>query len=113
MAEGGSRSGNRPPERFHRNDSRRGGRVMKPASWPRYMREKRLKDGRSAYYWEPQGRDLKAGFSLHSEALGPDYGAAVERAAQLNAHLDAWRAGQTAEKSLDLSSKFGTLAWLF
>lgn len=86
---------------------------MKPASWPRYMREKRLKDGRTAYYWEPQRRDLKAGFSLHSEALGVDYGAAIEHAGRLNAHLDAWRGGQTAEKSLDLSSRFGTLGWLF
>ena len=86
---------------------------MKPASWPRYMREKRLKNGRAAYYWEPQGRDLSAGFSLHREALGTEYGAAVERARQLNAHLDAWRSGQTTEKSLDFGSKFGTLAWLF
>jgi hypothetical protein len=77
------------------------------------MREKRLKDGHTAYYWAPQRRDLKAGFSLHSEALGTDYGAAIERAAQLNAHLDAWRSGQGTEKSLDLSSKFGTLGWLF
>ena len=88
MAAGGPGSGARQPQRLHCNKSRRSGRVMKPASWPRYMREKRLKDGRAAYYWEPQGRDLSAGFSLHREALGTEYGAAVERAGQLNAHLN-------------------------
>ena len=86
---------------------------MKPESWPRYMREKRLQDGRTAYYWEPQGRDLKAGFSLHSEALGTNYGAAIERAARLNTHLDAWRQGRTATKSLNTSSRFGSISWLF
>lgn len=86
---------------------------MKPTGWPRYMREKRLKNGHTGYYWEPQGRYLKAGFKLHGEALGSNYGAAIERAARLNAQLDAWRQGLTADKRLDTSSRFGTLCWLF
>jgi integrase len=77
------------------------------------MIEKRLKDGRTAYYWSPPGRDLTAGFTLHREALGPDYGAAIDRAAQLNEHLDAWREGRGAVKSLEAGRLFGTVAWLF
>jgi hypothetical protein len=54
---------------------------MKPANWPRYMLAKRL--NRTAYYWSPHKRDLKAGCTLKREALGFDYGAAIERAALL------------------------------
>lgn len=35
------------------------------------------------------------------EALGTDYGAAIERAELLNKHFDAWRQGQSDVKSLD------------
>jgi hypothetical protein len=43
--------------------------------------------GATAYYWNPPNRDIAAGFTLGREALGPDYGAAIERARTLNAHL--------------------------
>jgi len=85
---------------------------MKPAGWPRYMTEKRLKDGRTAYYWAPQRRDLKAGFTLHAEALGHDYAAAKARADELNRHLDDWRRGRGGERALDMQPGFGTLDWL-
>jgi hypothetical protein len=85
---------------------------MKPASWPRYVIEKALSSGRTAYYWNPPNRDLKAGFALHRESLGADYGAAIARAAELNRHLDDWRSGRSADKSLDLQPGFGTLEWL-
>lgn len=76
------------------------------------MLEKNLPSGRVAYYWNPPNRDLKAGFSLHREKLGDDYGAAVARANELNKHLHDWRAGRNSEKSIDLHPGFGTLAWL-
>lgn len=85
---------------------------MKPAGWPRYMTEKRLRDGRTAYYWAPQKRDVAAGFTLHAEALGHDYGQAKVRADELNLHLDAWRRSRDGERSLDAQPGFGTLEWL-
>jgi hypothetical protein len=51
----------------------------------------------------------KAGFAQ----LGQHVGRAIERAAQLNEHLDAWRDGRGAVKSLDVGRRFGTVAWLF
>ncbi len=77
------------------------------------MIEKRLKDGRTAYYWNPHKRDMQASCTIRREALGFDYGAAIERANLLNAHIDAGRQGRTAVKSLDNGTRFGTLAWLF
>ena len=76
------------------------------------MLEKALPSGRTAYYWNPPGRDLKAGFALRREKLGSDYGAAAARAEELNQHLDAWRKGRGAEKSLDLQPGYGTLEWM-
>ena len=85
---------------------------MRPKSWPRYMVEKRLRSGRVAFYWNPRPADIEAGFTLHREALGQDYGAAIQRADELNRHLDDWRAGRDAVKDLDLQPGFATLDWL-
>lgn len=85
---------------------------MKPAGWPRYLIEKRLKSGGIAYYWNPPSRDIKAGFTINREALGTDYSAAVARAHELNAYLDAWRSGRGATKDLDHQPGCGTLRWL-
>jgi hypothetical protein len=85
---------------------------VKPASWPKYMIEKRLSSGAVAYYWNPTKRDLDAGLTLHGEALGNSYGPAVERANELNRQLDAWRQGRGAVQSLDLQPGTGTLDWL-
>lgn len=76
------------------------------------MTEKRLKDGRTAYYWGAQRRDIAAGFTLHAEALGHDYGPAKARADELNRHLDDWRRGRGTERTLDSQPGFGTLEWL-
>jgi hypothetical protein len=76
------------------------------------MREKILADGKPAYFWAPHERDIKRGFTITSEALGQEYGAARERAAELNCHLDAWRAGRGEERSLDLHPGVGTVEWL-
>jgi len=85
---------------------------MKPVSWPRYVIEKALPSGRTAYYWNPPNRDLKAGFTLRRESLGFDYSAAIARANELNRHLDDWRKGRGLDKALDLQPGFGTLEWL-
>ena len=85
---------------------------MKPAGWPRYMREKLLRSSQPAYFWEPPQLYRKAGFALTSEALGTDYSTAVARARELNQHLDAWREGRGATKDLDLQPGFGSLGWL-
>jgi integrase len=81
--------------------------------WPRYMVARRLKSGEIAYYWTPRRKDLDQGFPIQGEALGPLYGAAIDRAALLNAHYDSWREGQNAVKDVDLSPRFGTVMWLF
>jgi len=84
---------------------------MKPVGWPRHMREKRLASGKTAYFWAPPTRASRAGFTISSEALGTDYAAARDRAILLNQHLDAWRAGQGAEKTLDTNAGVGSLEW--
>jgi len=85
---------------------------MKPANWPRYMIEKRLRSGAVAYYWNPPVRDLKAGFTLDREPLGQDFSAACERADVLNEHLLSWRTGSNSNRTLDLQPGYGTLDWL-
>jgi len=76
------------------------------------MTERRLANGKAAYYWHPNRRDVAAGFSLTCERLGTIYAAAVERAQQLNRTLDDWRA--QGEKALEEDpTRFGTLAWMF
>lgn len=85
---------------------------MKPASWPRYMKEKRLPTG-VAYYWTPHDRDLVAGCPVRPEPLGRDYATASSRAALLNAHLDAWRQGRGAKIVPEDRPGFGTVRWLF
>lgn len=85
---------------------------MKPATWPRYLIEKRARDGAAAYYWNPPVRDIANGFTLGREKLGRDLATASARADQLNAHLDAWRQGRGAEKGLELQPSVGTLDWL-
>jgi hypothetical protein len=91
---------------------RRRSLIVKPASWPRYMVEKRLKSGSVAYYWTPPKSFRLRGFTLTSEALGQSYATAIERAASLNLHLNAWHDGLGSARDLDLQPSFGTLDWL-
>jgi hypothetical protein len=84
---------------------------VKPLGWPRYMIAKRLNNGQVAYYWNARNGDIERGFSLHREPLGIDYGTAISRADQLNAHLDAWREGRKADQSPEASRRFGTIDW--
>ena len=112
MAKGRSRPSDRQTERPNRQSARRRRRVVKPAGWPRYMVAKALSTGATAYYWNPPKAYRDAGFTLPREALGTDYGVAIDRAALLNKYLDAWRAGRKTTRSVDLSPRFGTVDWL-
>lgn len=87
---------------------------MKPAGWPRYMIEKRLRDGGTAYFWSPPTLFRTQGCPLHAEPLGRDYAAALARAALLNQHLDAWRRGRNGDAVPAIArQKHGTVGWLF
>jgi hypothetical protein len=77
------------------------------------MREKRLKGGATAYFWEPPKVFREQGFAGHAEALGPDYATAKARAELLTAHLDAWRTGRNSMIVEEARKGFGTVAWLF
>ena len=75
------------------------------------MIAKQLRSGNVAYYWNARKGDIEKGFTLHREALGIDYGTAIERAGQLNGHLDAWRDGRKADRSPEASRRFGSVDW--
>ena len=77
------------------------------------MIEKPLKRDGTAYFWIPPVIYLRAGFTLHGEALGTDYGQAVARAKMLNAQLDAWRQGRGIDRLPQAQPGFGTVGWLF
>ena len=81
--------------------------MMNPEDMPAYLRPKKLSGGRVAYYWAPPTRDIKAGFTPASVALGQDYGLAVSRANALNADLYNWRAGVERERA-----DTGTVGWM-
>lgn len=81
------------------------------ADWPRYMKSRRLKDGRTAFYWIPQERDRKAGFSIKGETLGFVFEAAAQRARLLNEHLDEWRSGRSLPDDIRMSHRVGTVDW--
>ena len=87
---------------------------MKPEGWPRYLREKRLKNGSIAYFWEPPSIYVRQGFKGQAEALGTSYAAACERAQLLTTYLDDWRTGGSGENQSkkDLRT-VGTIAWMF
>src|SRR5262249_39733338 len=92
---------------------RRERRVMKPAGWPRYLREKRLKSGAVAYFWEPPSIYVRQGFKGQAEPLGADYAVACDRARRLTSYLDDWRIGRGGERACDDPRPVGTVAWLF
>jgi hypothetical protein len=76
------------------------------------MREKPLKGGAVAYFWEPPKLYLDQGFTGHAEALGADYATAKARADLLNAHLDAWRTGRGSVAIEEAHQRFATMSWL-
>src|SRR5262245_30814032 len=63
----------------------------KPPGWPPYMIAKRLKGGRTAYYWNIPARAIKADCPMTREALGTDYAEAKRRCDEvLNPQFQAW-----------------------
>jgi hypothetical protein len=86
---------------------------VKPEGWPRYLREKRLKSGVVAYFWEPPFIYVRQGFKGQAEPLGMNYAAACERARLLTSYLDDWRKGRGGERASDDLRSVGTVAWLF
>jgi hypothetical protein len=48
------------------------------------MRTKKLRSGKTAYYWQAPERVKRLGIPMHAEALGTDFDAAVTRAIMLN-----------------------------
>lgn len=113
MAERGPGRRDRAPDASAEPGQRRERRVVKPAGWPRYMRERSLKDGTLAYFWQPPQLYTAQGFKGHAEALGQDYAVAAERSRLLNAHLDAWRTGHNGKVVEEDVRRYGSVTWLF
>ena len=79
----------------------------KPAGWPKYMVDKKLKSGLTAYYWGAPSWAKPAGCTMGSISLGTDYGAAKERCdTVINPQFDAWRT--KGEVSAEQVSNHGT-----
>lgn len=85
--------------------------MTKPADWPRYMIDKRLRDGSVGYYWNPPSWARRQGFPMKSERLGQIYASAMTRAEQLNEYLDDWATGKGSDAVSD--NKFGSVDWWF
>jgi hypothetical protein len=77
------------------------------------MREKRLRNGRMAYFWEPPSIYVRQGFSGRAEALGTLYSEACERAQLLNVYLDEWRTGRARSLPAEVRRGFASVGWLF
>src|SRR5262245_40821729 len=81
---------------------------------PPYMRKKRLKDGATAWFFEPPTWARNSGCSVKAEALGQDFDAAKARVeGVLYPQLQAWCSGRKIPKGLMPDPRHGTLTWLF
>jgi hypothetical protein len=88
---------------------------LKPprSALPLYVERKPLKTG-WGYFFKVPTWARKGGCLVASEALGVDYGKAVERAETvLLPALDSWRTGGAADKAQSPGAKSGTLDWVF
>jgi len=77
------------------------------------MRERKLRNGSVAYFFEPPTVFRRAGCPVHAHPLGVHYGPACERAKMLNEQLDAWRLGRREIYVETAEDIYGTLSWLF
>ena len=83
----------------------------KPFGFPPLMTGKRLKAGKTAYYWSPPTRARQAGCPVQAEALGSDYGSAKQRCDQvLNPQYLAWLKEGDFDPSVALMR--GTFDWM-
>jgi hypothetical protein len=81
---------------------------------PRHVIPKKLKTGKTAYYYNVPTRYRKLKCPVGNEALGIDYAAACERAKILNGTFDEW---DDHRKGLPVTGvampRYGTIDWLF
>jgi hypothetical protein len=83
-----------------------------PLKFPRYCRRKPLKNGRSAYFFEPPTWARKRGCHVKAEALGNEYTVAVHRAEKvLLPAFDSWRSRGLTDM-VPASPVPGTFDWL-
>ncbi|MET3907520.1 hypothetical protein ABID59_001861 [Bradyrhizobium sp. S3.3.6] len=79
---------------------------------PRYCRQKALKRGGWAYFFEPPTWARKQGCTVESEALGEDLAAAVDRVTNvLLPAFDSWRSAGLTDMA-PVSTAPGTFDWL-
>lgn len=71
---------------------------------------KRNKAGIVSWYWQPSRTLAAAGFK--PEALGKDEARAIDRARQLNADVDRWKAGDVARPEIRQRRQAGTFGAL-
>jgi hypothetical protein len=82
----------------------------KPPGWPDYM-EAKPSAGGLRYYWNAPSWARKRGYTIKSEALGTDYGAAKARCDDyLNPLFSSWRTGD--ESDAKRSFAVGSFDWL-
>lgn len=74
----------------------------------RHLVAKPNADGTARYYWQPS-KDLRAG-GWRVQPLGRDASAAMQKAEQLNAEVDAWRAGAATPHAPGAAVKRGKAA---
>jgi len=80
---------------------------------PRYTRRRLLKSGQWAYFFEPATCYKKDGCTVHAEALGTDYAAAVKRVEELLLPAyDSWRTGGLSDVVPNRGPVEGTFDWL-
>jgi hypothetical protein len=83
-----------------------------PLKFPRYCRSKPLKNGRSAYFFEPPTWARKRGCHVKAEALGNEYTVAVHRAEKvLLPAFDSWRSRGLTDM-VPASPVPGTFDWM-
>jgi hypothetical protein len=81
---------------------------------PRYVERKPLNRGGWGYFFHVPTWARKAGCPMHSEPLGADYDAAVERAEKiLLPAFDDWRTGGAGVQASPARPAVGTLDWMF
>lgn len=81
---------------------------------PRYVINKKLAGGKTAYYFNVPGKYLKLGCKVENEALGTDYAEMKRKAEIKNQEFDEWlakKSGLTIEGPR--APRFGTVDWLF
>lgn len=83
--------------------------VIRVTDKPANVRQKPLRTGETAWFWEVPSKDRKAGCKLENCALGTDTAKAWQKGAELNKALAAFRQGRDPEF---LPASIGTFDWL-